>query len=130
MLALLPVFKSHRCIDPGAPPPQSTLPSGPNATLTTPLPVVILSSCLPVVASHRRTVWSRQLPDNTRLPSGESAAALMRSVWPSKIRSFLAVSVSHNCNVLSSVPLVSRRLPSADKDRIPSLEPVKHICSP
>ncbi len=54
----------------------------------------------PVAASHSFSVLS-QLPDSTRVPSGENATELTASECPSKVRIRAPVAASHSFSVLS-----------------------------
>src|SRR5215468_7077135 len=62
----------------------------------------VWTSC-PLAASHTFDVLS-QLPDSTRLPSGENVTDHTKSEWPSKVRISWPVAASHSLRVLSPPP--------------------------
>ena len=51
-------------------------------------------------ASHSLSVLS-QLPESTRVPSGENATEVTDPEWPSKVRISWPVAASHSLSVLS-----------------------------
>ena len=100
-------------MEPYAVPAANDLLSPENASDTTGSPLAASCRlCLPVLASHRRMVWSA-LPEANDWPSGANATALT-GPWCKSLNSSLPVPTSHTRNEWSSRPATSF-LPSGEK---------------
>src|SRR5262245_2325703 len=89
-------------------------------------------SCLPLAISQRRTSPSR-LADRMRLPSGEYAIRVTKSLWPLNSLSSLPASTSQSSTVPSSIangfPLRPRKAPP-EMARLPSGENARQTTCP
>src|SRR5215471_12169615 len=112
-----PVAASHS-VNVSKPADSTRVPSAENAAGTPAgvflprLPSTRVCTSRPLAASHTFDVLS-QLPDSSRLPSGENETDHTKSECPSKVRISWPVAASHILRVLSPLP---------DRTRVPSRE--------